>query len=221
MYPSLLTTAAGQDDTRFRRLLGESWNRLPVGVRARFAKRLKRGGSVSYKGFVQLCRRNAAGWLLAQLCRLIGAPLPLVRDSGTAAVVTVTEDSASGGQIWTRLYARRHGFPQVIHSSKRFAGPTGLEEYLGGGFGIALRVVAQDSGIRFVSDHYFFLLGPWRLWLPRILSPGVLMIDHCDLGAGSFTYSLTLRHRLLGELLHQVVHFFDEVEINAGETVHE
>lgn len=231
MYQSAAETAfqslqqplsfAEETDLRFHRLLGERWDRLPAKVQARFAKRLKSGRSLSYKGVVQLCRRSRAGWLLAQACRLIGAPLPLRCDSGTAAVVTVTEDHASGGQVWTRLYAHRRGFPQVIHSAKRFAGPTGLEEYLGGGFGIALRVVAQDSGLGFVSDHYFFLLGPWRLCLPRFLSPGVLEIGHCDLGAGAFTYSLTLRHRLFGELLHQVVHFFDETVISLEEPTHE
>jgi len=28
-----------------------------------------------------------------------------------AAVVAVTEDLVGGGQVWTRLYARRAGFP--------------------------------------------------------------------------------------------------------------
>ncbi len=81
-----------------------------------------------------------AGWLLAHAARLIGGPLPLSRDAHTPSVVTVTEDVAAKGQHWTRLYARKRGFPQVVHSSKRFQGPTGLEEYVGCGVGMALTI---------------------------------------------------------------------------------
>ncbi len=183
---------------------------MPEAVRIRFAKRLRADVSVSYAGTIAECRMSRAGWLLAQLCRIIGAPLPLGRDTGIAAVVTVTEDSAGGGQVWTRMYARHRGFPQVIHSAKRFAGPTGLEEYLGGGFGIALRVEASEIGIRFVSDHYFLRIGAWRLRLPAMLAPGRLTIDHTDLGDGAFAFTLALRHPLLGELIHQTGHFRDQ-----------
>jgi hypothetical protein len=196
---------------RFRALLGrDTWDELPATVRARFAKRLLPGRSVSYAGRVMTCTMRPAGWLLAQACRPLGAPLPLGRDAGVAAVVTVTEDGATGGQVWTRIYARPRGFPQVIHSAKRFAGPTGLEEYLGAGFGIALAVVATGNGIRFLSDHYFFRIGPLRLRLPRWIAPGALTIDHEDLGEGSFAFTLSLRHHLLGELIRQVGHFQDQ-----------
>jgi hypothetical protein len=199
-------------DLRFRSLLGyEGWRRLPSAVRARFSKRMGSGKSVCYTGRIVACRMRPAGWLLAQLCRLIGAPLPLGRDTGVAAVVTVTEDGDSGGQVWTRMYARTHGFPQVIHSAKRFAGPTGLEEYLGGGFGVALRVSAHDDGICFISDHYFLMLGTWRLRIAQWLAPGVLTIEHVDLGQGSFGFILDLRHPLLGELIHQIGDFHDAV----------
>jgi hypothetical protein len=198
-------------DLRFRRLLGaQAWEELPHAVRERFGKRLGRGQSANYAGRVVACRMNLAGWLLAQGCRVIGAPLPLDRGGGASAVVSVTEDGASGGQVWTRVYARRRGFPQVIHSAKRFAGPTGLEEYLGGGFGIALTVGAIGSGIRFSSDHYFLCLGGVRLRLPRWLSPGRLTIDHEDHGDGIFTFTLSLRHRLFGQLMCQHSRFSDQ-----------
>jgi Domain of unknown function (DUF4166) len=198
-------------DLRFRQLLGrESWASLPEAVRRRFGKRLGAGQSANYAGEVVACRMSRSGWLLAQACRLIGAPLPLERAGGVAAVVNVTEDGTSGGQVWTRVYARLRGFPQVIHSAKRFAGPTGLEEYLGGGIGIALTVSALDDGIRFASDHYFLQLGRWRLRWPSLIAPGLLTIDHRDCGKGVFTFTLALNHPLLGEVMHQHSRFQDQ-----------
>lgn len=191
-------------DLRFQRLIGaQAWDKLPEAVRLRFGKRLGPGQSVNYSGHVATCRMSLSGWILAQACRLIGAPLPLERKSGVAAIVSVTEDGISGGQIWSRVYARVRGFPQVIHSAKRFSGPTGLEEYLGHGFGIALKVSAIDGGLRFSSDHYFFQLGTLRLRLPALLAPGQLHVDHIDKGAGRFSFTLSLNHALLGEVLYQ------------------
>jgi len=202
-------------DLRFRGLVGaDAWNSLPQAVKLRFAKRLGPGQSVNYAGQVLHCRMGTLGWLIAQGCRLIGAPLPLERDGGVAAVVSVTEDGASGGQVWTRVYTRKRGFPQVIHSAKRFAGPTGLEEYLGGGFGIALTTTADADGIHFTSDHYFLMLAGRRLRLPAWLGPGHLRIDHADLGEGAFTFTLTLRHALFGEIMSQNSRFHDQPAID-------
>ncbi len=208
----------GAIDLRFRALLGAAaWGELPRAVQDRFSKRLNDGVAVTYAGIVTECRMSRIGWLLAQLCRAIGAPLPLSRDIGVPAVVTVTEDGGSGGQVWSRMYARHRGFPQVIHSAKRFAGPTGLEEYLGGGFGIALSVSAGAAGIRFADDHYFWMLGTWRVRLPRWLEPGRLTIDHLDRGDGAFAFVLALDHPLLGSLMHQTGLFREQRVAPAGE----
>lgn len=198
-------------DLRFARLLGsEGWAQLPAAVRARFGKRFAPGSSVTYAGQIRCCRISRIGWLLAQLGRLVGAPLPLDRGGGLAAVVTVTEDCQGGGQVWSRVYARKAAFPQVIHSAKRFAGSTGLEEYLGLGLGIALRVAAGTDRISFAADHYFVMLGKRRLVLPHWLIPLALRIDHIDRGAGEFLFVLDLRHARLGELIHQVGEFCDQ-----------
>lgn len=198
-------------DLRFCALVGaEKWAQLPAAVRTRFSKRLIPGRSVTYAGVVISCQMRAFGWLLAQLGRVIGAPLPIGCETGVAAVVTVTEDAPSGGQVWTRIYARHRGFPQVIHSAKRFAGPTGLEEYLGCGLGIALDVGACDHAISFLSNHYFLVVAGRRLRLPRWIGPGRLKIEHIDRGDGNFDFVLSLRHPLFGELIHQLCRFRDQ-----------
>ncbi len=191
-------------DLRFSALVGSvAWSRLPAAVRARFSRRLAPDAAVTFVGTIVDSQRTVPGRLLAELCRLIGTPLPLDADVGVPAVVTVTEDGASGGQFWSRMYGRLRGFPQVIHSSKRFAGPTGLEEYLGRGFGIALTVSADEQALHFHSDHYFLRIGRLRLNLPRWLGPGALTISHVDHGDEQFAFVLSLIHPLFGEIIRQ------------------
>lgn len=203
--------AEAEQDCPFVRLLGqEAWFSLPLAVRRRFLKRITAGACVTYVGEVAECRISALGHLLANLARLVGAPLPLHEDIGVPACVSVTQDMAGGGQYWTRQYGRRHGFPQVIHSAKRFAGATGIEEYLGLGVGIALRLSAEDGAMVFRGDHLFIAFGRrLRLRLPRWLNPGALTVAHVDRGGGRFAFTLDLVHPWFGELIHQVAIFAD------------
>lgn len=195
-------------DFRFRRLIGEEgWAELPEAVRARFGKRIGPGRTIVYAGETIECRMSRAGWLLAQIGRLIGAPLPVSRDVFQPASVSVTEDAAHGGQFWTRIYGRARRFPQVIHSSKRFAGPTGLEEYVGCGVGVTLRVLVEGGALHFVSDRYFLEVGRLRLQLPRWLAPGSLRVSHIDCGDGWFAFMLILTHSWGGELIRQSAMF--------------
>jgi hypothetical protein len=204
--------AADEDigDLRFRALAGEAgWAALPETTRARFGKRIAQGRTALYAGDIVECRMNLAGRILAFAARLVGGPLPLTRDADQPALVCVTEDVAGGGQYWTRLYGRRRGFPQVIRSSKRFAGPTGLEEYIGRGIGIALRVEVTEGGLHFLSDHYFIALLGRRLRIPRWLAPGRMRVSHIDCNHGLFAFVLALDHPLFGEMIRQTAMFRD------------
>lgn len=197
-------------DLRFRALIGgKAWEALPLAVRRRFSKRLSGEGVALFRGRVVRTEFSLAGWLFSQALRAIGAPLPLSCDTDVPAVVSVSEDARSGGQIWSRLYGRKRGFPQVIHSAKRFAEPTGLEEYVGRGIGMALKVEAMADGLRFVSDHYFLRLMGTRVRLPRWIEPGQTVVEHHDLGHGCFIFSLMLRHPLFGRLVEQHALFRD------------
>ncbi|MGQ2928872.1 MAG: DUF4166 domain-containing protein [Sphingopyxis sp.] len=191
-------------DYRFRRLVAcADWDALPGDVRRRFSKRLTGQAVAAYSGEIVWTRLSRAGWWLAQVCRLIGAPLPLAASGPAPAAVAVSEDRRSGGQYWTRLYGRKAGHPQVIHSAKSFAGPTGLEEHIGRGFGMALTVRAEADALIFASDHYFWQAGRLRLRLPRWVTPGETMVTHQHLGSGRFAFDLKVTHALLGELVNQ------------------
>lgn len=195
-------------DLRFRTLLGDDeWFSLPANVRSRFSKRLAAGETAIYVGRVTDIAMNRAGRVLVQLARLIGGPFPTSTDTGTASVVTVTENAATGGQIWTRLYARKKGVPQVIHSTKLFAGPTGLEEHVGGGVSMRLKVRVEDGKLLFQSRDYFLSMGRLRFAIPRWLTPGALTVTHTDMSDGSFTFTLDVEHPVLGTLIHQCVAF--------------
>lgn len=205
-------------DNRFHTLLGEqAWLLLPSAIRRRFGKSLDAGAAVTYVGTIVQSRRTWFGSLLARLCVAIGGPLPLYDDLGAPSVVTVTEDCATGGQLWTRMYGRRRGFPQIVHSSKRFAGPTGLEEYIGCGFGIALSLKADAEALHFHSHHYFFRLGDLRMRLPSLLGPGALTISHVDFAGDWFAFVLTLRHPLFGEIISQTCLFRERGEPFQGD----
>jgi len=199
-------------DLRFRALIPpREWASLPHPVRRRFSKRLAGGRTVVFAGEVVETRMSIAGHLLAQTARLIGSPFPVSTDSCVPSVVSITEDFATGGQIWTRLYARRAAFPQVIHSSKRFCGPTGLEEHVGGGVGMTLTVHAEDGALVFRSARYFVDLFGHRLWLPAAFTHGSLSVTHAECDDGRFSFTLHVTHPRLGQLIWQRA-LFREVE---------
>ena len=192
------------DDSRFHALLSDAdWGRLPLAIWRRFSKRHADGKTVIYVGEIDEAYFNRIGWWLAQLARLVGGPLPTGAETGVPMVVTVTEDADSGGQIWTRICSRASGFPQVIHSTKRFAGPTGLEEYVGHGISMALRISVEHEALVFRSVGYAFQVGPLRLALPDWLTPGDITVTHSDLGGGAFRFTLDIVHPRFGRLIRQ------------------
>ncbi len=195
-------------DLRFRALLSDrDWDALPAAIRQRFSRRLADGGTIVYAGRVTETRMSRLGWWLAQAVRPIGGPLPITCEEDIAAVVAVTEDMVGGGQVWTRVYAGRSGFPHIIHSAKRFAGRTGLEEHVGGGVGMALTVHVVDAALVFRSAGYFIHLLGRPVALLAWLSPGMLAVTHAALADGAFRFTLDLHHPRFGGLIRQTAVF--------------
>jgi Domain of unknown function (DUF4166) len=197
-------------ETRFARLAGDSWMRLPVPIRRRFSRHLADGERTVYLGEVAATHMTIMGRLIAQLARLVGAPLPLEEGGCVPVTVIVTGSERLGGQVWTRIYDRKRGFPQVIQSVKRFGGTTGLEEIVARGVGMQLTLSVHDAALVFRSAGYFIRCLGIRFSLPAWLTPGVIEVIHREESAGQFSFSLSVTHLWAGHVIDQIAFFREE-----------
>jgi hypothetical protein len=204
--PAAVAAHSGQ----FRALAGErAWGRLPEAVRARFERKIAPGDSAAFVGEIAFTRMSWLGRCWAQLARLAGGPLPLRPVARGASVVMVTQDPDSPDQYWTRLYHESGRLPQVIRSTKCFAGPTGLEECVGAGIGMALLLSVEERALVFRSSSYFWRLRGRRFRIPDWLTPGRIEVIHREERAGRFSFTLIVTHCWAGEIIRQVGFFRD------------
>lgn len=212
------TRAAGDKRPReldYRALLGAAWWRLPAATRERFEHH-----DAVYTGSMALHATFAGVWV-ERLCRLVGGPLPPPHATPVTATVLVERDPATGGSRWTRWYE----FPTrtvAIASVKALDRDGTLVERLAYGLRMRLAVSVRDGDLCFDSAGYYVELpgfrwrgrryGAWRLKLPSWFLPGRTCVAHRDLGGGRFRFTMTVHHRLLGELFDH-----DGVFHSAGE----
>ncbi|HKU13918.1 MAG TPA: DUF4166 domain-containing protein [Steroidobacteraceae bacterium] len=187
-----------------RKLLGErAWRSLPEATRARFAEH---AASVAYEGSFEIVRASFAGRLLANCCRLLGTPVAPFTGTNIAATVHVFT-TADGGTAWQRVYQFGGRKPCVVESIKRLSREGTLVEALPARLRMGLDVSARDGVLHFVSNAYYFELGRLRIALPDWLPPGTTHVEHIDLGEGWFRFTMTVRHRWLGEVFYQTGRF--------------
>ena len=188
----------------FERLLGPSaWSRLTADIRRRFKAKPRAGEAFSYFGTMGIVACSTAGQLLAQLYRLIGTPLPPYRGDQVPVTIRLYRDRAGGGIVWERRYALARRCPLKVCSTKTLDRDGGLLECIGGGFGMRLRLFERDCALHFLSTGYFCRLGPLKIPIPLLLTPGRTHVIHSDLGGGRFRFTMSIVHPVLGTTFFQ------------------
>lgn len=199
------TTAA----VDFARLVGAAgWNRLPAAVRRRFADHGE--ATVHYVGVMAQVDCTAAGWLFAQLCRLVGTPLAPHRGRAVPVRISVTT-RPDGGIEWRREYRFPHRRAVSITTVKRMGPDDTLYECLGFGLYMHMDVFEWRHELHFLSRGYEWRLGRWRLRLPALFPPGITHIVHADQGDGFFRFIMSIGHPWFGRMFHQDGLFTREV----------
>lgn len=195
---------------RYPLLLGPTWRLLPPQLQSRFTGYKPPRQQIIYQGRVHETRHSFAGRCLTKLAAFIGSPLPFSLSARGPATVIVREAADFNGQYWTRVYPTSKGTPQVIHSVKKFAGPTGLMEMISPHIAVCLKLKASRQALTFTSAGYLLVFGRWHLPLPNWLSPGRLTVIHRQTGLRKFRFTLALTHPLFGDLVYQTG-IFEEI----------
>ena len=195
------TVEAGCD---FERLVGsEGWRRLAPAIRPRFSEKPQADHPIRYVGTMQKVQCSTAGLVLAQLCRLIGTPFAPYRGDGIPVVISLHQGAVAGATIWRREYRYPARGAVQVQSTKLIAPDGTLEECVGCGLGMRLKVFELAGELHFLSQRYFWCVLGRRICLPHLLSPGTAHVIHRDLGDGRFRFIMTFRHRLFGSLFYQ------------------
>lgn len=202
--------ATVQADPSFRRLIGmEAWRLLPECVRARFSVKPTPDGVIRFAGRMDVISATRPARFMAQLCRLIGGPLPW--RVGRDIPASITLRTAGGGVAWERCYRFPDG-RAVRARSVKIERNGELVERIGGGFEMRLRVSADTSAIHFDVTGYRFRLGPIAIAWPILLTPGRLRVSHSDIDGRNFRFTLVATHPLLGETVWQDGVFAEHME---------
>lgn len=194
-------------------LLGpRGWARLPQAVRNRFARPVRAGEMLTYRGTMHKVSATGFGKLMAILARLVGAPVAHRTGTDVPCQVKLYHDHKRGGTVWERLY--HFGSKTICAKTTKKAARDGTSlECFGGalglGAGMVLDIFEADCALHFVSRHFFIEAFQVRFRLPDVLNPGQLVVTHRDRGNNSFQFLMTLTHPLLGEVMFQDGTFYD------------
>lgn len=180
----------------------EAWGRLPAAVQRRFAAAHH---DTTYRGSLDL-HCSTLGRLFAAFSVVLGGPLTTLRATGVPAEVRV-HGNDRGGVVWER---RLHAADlRIVRSTKEAGREGGLVERTDGGLAMDLEVFEEDGALVFRSRRYFLALGRVRLPIPTWLTPGTCRVEHRDLGAGQFRFTLSMVHPWWGLTFAQTGVFAD------------
>lgn len=146
---------------------------------------------------------SRAGKFFAYLTRLICNPLTPYTGQNIRMDVVLHKRPHRDGVYWRRTYYYPDRAPYTVTSVKREGKNGEMLECVGAGFGMVLRVSAEEGNLHFRSTRYFWQVGGFRIPLPDILSPGATHVVHENIDTDNFRFTITMAHPALGQTFFQ------------------
>lgn len=142
------------------------------------------------------------GKVLARLVQHTGALMPY-EGIDVPVDIDVWTELGEHAVFKKRTYLFEGRRPFVFRSKMTLDRRGDLVEFVGGGFGMRVRVHAEGGNLHFQDDGYFFAIAGFRVPIPLLFSPGRVYLRHEDRGPRAFRILIEIRHPLYGLLYFQ------------------
>jgi hypothetical protein len=188
----------------FKKILGPAWTALHPDIQRRFDKNPLPGKPLFYTGTLTELTCSRLGRWLGRLSGpfIQGALIPY-EDRDFPVDIQVYSKPGCPHIFKQRLY-RLNGRKPIRFTSYMAESARGeVLEYVGMGLGMKLVLHVEDGNLHFTSDGYFWHIGPWRMPLPDVLTPGQTFLRHRNNGANAFDIRIEIRHKWFGTTFTQ------------------
>ncbi len=139
---------------------------------------------------------TAGGCYLIRFMRLLGTRFPAPGEHRAATIDVDVIDE--GVRSWCRTYVAPGGRTLRLDTVKTEKGDV-IEER-SGLLAIMLRREAREDRLTLTSERFDVVIGRIRLAIPRVLTPGRLIVEHRHETDGSFTFDMRLNSPCFGDV---------------------
>lgn len=183
--------------------LGDKWQNLSPKTQARFEIDPTHEIPKEYVGEMTEVGCSWVGALLANMTRLIGAPLIPYSEKNVPIDVTVFKKPENPAIYKKRTYRFKNHKPFTVLSWMKLGAKGQFQEFVGFGLGMNMILDAKDQKLCFLGQGYFLEIFGFCIPIPFFLSPGKALIIHSDHGDNAFRVRIEMRHPWFGLMYMQ------------------
>jgi Domain of unknown function (DUF4166) len=181
-----------------QKTLGDDWHKLPLVIQTHY--RLQ-SGQQTHNIVTGIMRVNYPVFVRPMLfiTRLMGGLIDLKGDNMNARVEKWVSEDAAQTLFWKRTIQASDGKCTVFASRMEYQQGNELIEYVGGGFGLRLKLSVENNKLVYRSNGHLWQIGKVRIPIPDVLFLGHATIIETAISENHFELDFRINHPWFGE----------------------
>ncbi|MEQ1559117.1 MAG: DUF4166 domain-containing protein [Methyloglobulus sp.] len=178
--------------------LGDDWHKLPLVIQSHYLFQHDQKTSNIVTGTMCINYTNFVKPMLF-ITRLMGGLIDLKGDNMNTHVEKWVNSDKPNTLFWKRTIQAPDGKSTIFASRMEYQQDNELIEFVGGGFGLYLKLTVENSKLVYRSNGHLWQMGKLRLPIPDVLFLGHATITETALSEQRFELDFRIKHPLLGE----------------------